>query len=199
MGVSKLSKLGLPLLWGHITLCADLRLKWGLKQNYSSLWNSNEDMSHTICTQGNWVDFQLLVVGSQTANLIFCPSFGHNLCFRCPNGSYEPILHIYASIVFQWYKEILNPLGFNPWNLSLNIRESTETPTPKVGVPLGMWGSIPSQFFTLLGACSMIPRLPSWPATLQALALVASPRLMLQQKLKILNKGKGFWSTKVRT
>jgi hypothetical protein len=43
-------------------------------------------MSHVTCTQGNWVESQLLVVGSQTVNLTPDLSFGHNLCFRCPNG-----------------------------------------------------------------------------------------------------------------
>jgi hypothetical protein len=35
-----------------------------------------------------------LVVKNQIANLIPDPSFGHNLCFRCPNGSCDPILDI---------------------------------------------------------------------------------------------------------
>ncbi len=133
-------------------------------------------MSHTTCTQGNQVDSQLLMVGNQIVNLTSNPSFGHNLCFRCPNGPCEPILNIYVSIDFQWYKELLNPFGFDPWNCSLNIWESTETPTPKVEAPLGVWGFIPSHFLSLLGFLS-------WLATLQALALVVSPRLRLQHPL----------------
>jgi hypothetical protein len=78
------------------------------------------------------------MIGSQTANLTSDHSFGHNLCFRCPSGSYNLILNIYVSIAFQWYKKLLNPLGFDLYNLSLNIWESIETPIPKVGVPLGM-------------------------------------------------------------
>ncbi len=31
----------------------------------------------------------------QVDNLAIGPSFGHNLCFKCPNGSCEPILDIY--------------------------------------------------------------------------------------------------------
>jgi hypothetical protein len=54
----------------------------------------------------------------------------------------QAILDIYISIAFQWYKKFLNPLGFDPYNPFLNIRESTGTPTPKVGVPLGVWKSI---------------------------------------------------------
>ncbi len=57
-------------------------------------------MSHVTCTQVNRVDFQLLMVGSQTANLTLGFSFCHNLCFRCPNGSCKFILDIYVSIVF---------------------------------------------------------------------------------------------------
>jgi hypothetical protein len=131
-------------------------------------------MSHATCTQGNWVDSWLLVVKSQTVNLTPDPSFGHNLCFRYPNGSCEPILDIYVSISFQWYKKIFNPLSFDPCNCSLNIRESFCTPTLKVETPLGVWGFIPSHFLSF-------PSFFSWPTTLQALALVASPRLGLRQ------------------
>jgi hypothetical protein len=138
-------------------------------------------MSHATCTQVNWVDSRFLVVGSQIANLIPNLFFGHNLCFRYPNGSCKPILDIYVSIIFQWYKNLLDPLGFDPCNCSLNIRESTGTTTPKVGVPLGVWGPIPSHSLALMGTCGMTPRLPSWPATLQPLALVTSPRLRLRQ------------------
>jgi hypothetical protein len=66
-------------------------------------------------SQGNRVNSQLLVVRSQIANLTLDPSFGRNWCFRCPNGSCEPILNIYVSIIFQWYRKLLNPLGF--WTL----------------------------------------------------------------------------------
>jgi hypothetical protein len=94
-------------------------------------------MSCTTCTQGNRVDSQLLVVGSQIANLTPDLSFGHNLCFRCPNESCEPILDIYVSIAFQWYKCFFNSLSFDPCNHSLNIWESIGTPIPKVGFSLG--------------------------------------------------------------
>jgi hypothetical protein len=78
------------------------------------------------------------MVECQIANLTPCLSFGRNLCFKCPNGSCEPILDIYVSMDFQWYKEIFKPLGFDPYNHSLNIRESTGTPTLKVEAPLGV-------------------------------------------------------------
>jgi hypothetical protein len=87
-------------------------------------------MWHATCTQGNQVDSWLLVVGSQIVNLTPDFSFGHNLCFICPNGSCNPILDIYISITFQWYKEFFNPIGFNPCNRSLKIPESIETNSP---------------------------------------------------------------------
>ncbi len=103
-------------------------------------------MSCTTWTQGNWVDSWLLVVGSQVANLTPNLSFGHNLCFRCPNRSYKPILDIYVSIAFQWYKEFLSAMGFDHCNHSLKIRESTRTPTPNMGAHLGVWMSILTLF-----------------------------------------------------
>jgi hypothetical protein len=94
LGTSKLPKLGLLQLWGPITLCANLWLGWGLKQGCSPHWELSNGMPHDTCMQGNQVDFWLLVVGSQVANLTPDLSFGHNLCFRCRNGSCEPILYI---------------------------------------------------------------------------------------------------------
>ncbi len=51
--------------------------------------------------QGNRCDSQLLVVGSQIANLTPGPSFDYNLCVKCPNGSCEPILDIKVLRAFQ--------------------------------------------------------------------------------------------------
>jgi hypothetical protein len=131
-------------------------------------------MSHVICTHGNWVDSRFLVVGSQIANLTPDPSFGHNLCFKCPNGRCKPILDIYVPRSFQWYKKLFKPLSFYLCNCPLKIQESTRTPIPKVELP---WG---------VKVHSLTPRnmlcdswLPSWPTTLQTLTLVASPRLRL--------------------
>jgi hypothetical protein len=81
-------------------------------------------------------DSRLLVVGSQITNLILNPSFGHNLCLKCPNGSWKPILDIYVPKDFQWCKELLNSLIFDLFNHSLKIWESTRTPIPKVKAPL---------------------------------------------------------------
>jgi hypothetical protein len=151
MGVSKFPKLGLLRLWGPITLCEDLWLRWGLKQSCNPCWDLFNSMSHATYTQGNWVDSWLLVVGSQTANLTLGLSFGHNLCFRCPNGSCKPILDTYVSIAFQWYKELYNPMRFDPYNCSLKIQESIGTPTPQVGAHLGVWKLILSHSPTFLG------------------------------------------------
>jgi hypothetical protein len=89
MGVSKFPKLGLPQLWRPITLCADLRLRRGLKQSYSPHQELFNDMWHITCTQGNQGDSQLLMVKNHD-NLILSPSFGHNLCFKYPNGHANP-------------------------------------------------------------------------------------------------------------
>jgi hypothetical protein len=177
MGVSKFLQLRFPRLWGPITLCVDLRLRWGSKQSCSLCQEFFNGMSHATYTQGNWSDSWLLVVGSQIANLIPDPYFGYNLCVKCPNGSCKPILDIYVLRAFQWYKELLNLMGFDPCIRSLKIRESTGIPIPKMGVHLGVWRFIPSQSLTLSEAWNVTFRLPFWPAPSQALALVTSPKL----------------------
>jgi hypothetical protein len=140
-------------------------------------------MLHITCTQGNWVDSWLLMVKRQIANLIPDLSFDHNLCFKCLNGSCKPILDIYVSITFQWYKKNFNPMGLDPCIRPLKIRESIEILTPKMGVHLGVWGFIPSHSFALLGAWDVTLGIPSWLTTSQVLALVASPRLRLRHQM----------------
>jgi hypothetical protein len=133
VGVSKFLNLGLSRLWGFIIFSIDLRSIWGLKQSYSPCRKFSNGIWHAICTQGNQVNSWLLVVKSQTID----PSFEHNLCFKCPNESCERILDIYISITFQWYKELLNPLGFDPYNRLLKIWESTGIPISQSGSSLG--------------------------------------------------------------
>jgi hypothetical protein len=94
MGVSKFPKLGLLWLWRLITLCANIRLRWGLKQSCSPCRELSNGMWHVTCIQGNQGDSQLLVVKSQIDDLIPCLFFCHNLCLNRPNGSCEPILSI---------------------------------------------------------------------------------------------------------
>jgi hypothetical protein len=64
-------------------------------------------------------------------------------------GHVEPILNIYISKAFQWYKELFHPMSFDAWNCFLKIQDSVRTPTPKVGVHLGVCGLIPSHSLTL--------------------------------------------------
>jgi hypothetical protein len=111
------------------------------------------------------------MVGSQTVNLTPNPSFSHNLCFKCPNRSSKPILDIYVLRAFRWYKELFKTLSFGPYNHLLKIWECTETPSPKVGIALGMWRFIPSQFPTFPGACSVTPGLPFGPQPYKPLCL----------------------------
>jgi hypothetical protein len=119
------------------TLWVDLRLRWGLKQSCNPCWELSNDMLHVTCMQGNRGDSRLLVVESEIVNLALGPSFDHNLCFKCPNGSCKPILDIYVPKAFQWYEGLHNPMNFDPFNYSLKIQESIGTPTPKVGSSLG--------------------------------------------------------------
>jgi hypothetical protein len=112
---------------------------------------------------------RLFVVGSQIGSLTFGPSFGHNLCFKCPNEQCEPILDIYVPRAFHWYKERHKPLGFDPYNCSLKFWESTGTPSPKVGVSLGVWVFTPSHSLTLFyipGSMWCDSSASSWPAPL---------------------------------
>jgi hypothetical protein len=125
----------------------------------------------------NQGDSWLLVIRSQTANLIPIPSFGHNLCFRCSNGSREPISNIYTfQDLSNYIRNASIHLFFTPKIALWRFRG----PTLKMRVHLGVWGFIPSHSFALLGAWNVTLKLAPWPTPLQALALVASPRLGLR-------------------
>ncbi len=127
-GVSKLSRFGLPRLWTLITPRPKLGSGWGPNQSCRSPWELSNGVLHSTCTHRDQVDSWLLVVRSQIANLTPGPSFDHNLCCGCPNGSCEAILDIYASRTFQWYKERFNAKCFGPCNRALNFWESWRTP-----------------------------------------------------------------------
>jgi hypothetical protein len=108
--------------------------------------------------QGNWVDFWLLMVGSQTVNLTSGPSFDHTLCFKCPNGSCKPISNIYVPRAFQWYKKVFNLLSFDPVIVLWRFWSPPGLQTPKVEAPLGVWGFIPPHFPSIPGlllACNL--------------------------------------------
>jgi hypothetical protein len=102
-GVLKLSRFRLSRLWTLITPRPKFGLGRGLTQSCSSRQNLSKGVSHFTCTHQNRVDSWLLVVGSQTVNLTPGPSFKHNLCCICPNGSCEAILDICTSRPFQRY------------------------------------------------------------------------------------------------
>ncbi len=126
-GVLKLSRFGLLGLWELITPVSDLGLGWGLKKTWSSPQELSNSVLHSTCAHRVWVDSRLLVVRSQTASLTPGPSFDHNLCCRCPNGSCKAIFDIYTSRPFQWYKEHLALRCFDLCNRALKLRESWRT------------------------------------------------------------------------
>jgi hypothetical protein len=74
-------------------------------------------------------------------------------------------------------------MGFDPCNRALKIQESIWDSNTQHGSSLGSVRVHSLTLFALLGACDVTPRFPSWLATLQTLALVASPRLGLRQDL----------------
>ncbi len=207
--VPKSRQMGLPGLWSPITLRADLGSQCGLKQSCSSRRELSNAVLHSRIGHREEVDSWLFVVRSQTGSSTSGPSFGHNLCFRCSNELCKPILDIYAPRAFQWYKECHNPLRFDPCNRSLKFRESTGTPSPKVGVAVGVWVFTPAHSLTLSNTpgnmwCDsrasfcLNSQASSWPVLLQCLcldsrasflsahnlatplALVASPKLRLR-------------------
>jgi hypothetical protein len=81
-GVPKLFQFGLLGLWEVITPSLDLRLGWGLKQTCSSCQELSNGVLHSTYRHQNWVDSQLLVVGSQIANLTPDSSFDHNFVLQ---------------------------------------------------------------------------------------------------------------------
>jgi hypothetical protein len=169
LGVPKFPKLGLLQLWKHIILCANLWLKRDWKQSYNLLQDLSNNILHATCKKGNQGNSWFLMVKNQIANLTHGLSFGHNLCFKHPNGSCEPILDIYGPKDFQWYKEFFNPMSFDPCDCFLKNRKSNS----QSGSSLGR---VEVHSLTL----SHTPGLHYWPTPLQALALVPSPRLGLQ-------------------
>jgi hypothetical protein len=76
----------------------------------------------------------------------------HNLCFRCPNGQCEPILDIYVLIAFQCCKELFKPMGFDPYNCVLKIRESNWDSNPQHGSSIGGVGVHSFTLFGILGS-----------------------------------------------
>jgi hypothetical protein len=116
-------------LWELITPSSNLRLGWSLKQTCRSPQELSNGVSHSTCTHRGRVHSWLLVVESQTASLTPGPSFDHNLCCRCPNGSCKAIFYIYTSKPFQQCKEHFKARCFDPCNRTLKFWESRRTPS----------------------------------------------------------------------
>jgi hypothetical protein len=128
IGVPKLSWFGLPELWKFITLFLEFRLRWGLKKTCSSPQELSNGMLHFTCTHRGRVSSRLLMVESQITSLTLGPSFVHNLCCRCPNGSCKSIFDIYTSKLFQQHKKHIKARCFDPYNRPLNFQDSLRTP-----------------------------------------------------------------------
>jgi hypothetical protein len=106
------------------------------------------------------------------------PYFDHNLCFKYPNGSCEPILDIYVLKVLECCKECFNLMSLGPYNFPLKIRQSIGTPTPRVGTHLGVWRFIPTHF--------NIPRSMKCVSRASFLArMFASPCLGREPKVRV--------------
>jgi hypothetical protein len=146
-------------------------MKWNLKQSCSPGQDLPNNMWHATHTHTFQGDFQLLIGRSKIGILTPITSFGHNSCFKYSNGSYESILNIYVSRTFQWYKELFNPMCFDPWNTSLKIQDSIGIPTPKVDS--GVHSRVCRFTF---GSANVTPKLHFQPAPFHAFALVTSPK-----------------------
>jgi len=106
---------------------------------------------------------------SFSGNLIPGPSFGHNLRFRYPNGSCEPILDIYVSIAFQRYKEFVNTLSFLPLQ---SLSEHSEVHRDSNSQGRSSLGSVRVHSLAL----SFTPELPLLARNLVSLCLGCEPK-----------------------
>jgi len=116
---------------------------------------------------------QLLWSGIKLNTSTPSPSFGHNLCCKYSNESHEPILNIFVSRTFQWYK-IFNPMNFDPSNCSLNIRIPRDSKFQS-GSPLGNVWARSITFFYTLESVNVIPELRFWPSPFHAHYLGCEP------------------------
>jgi hypothetical protein len=161
---------------GSITLCLNLQLQWVLKKSCSLCQELSNSMPHATWTRGNHVNSWFFVVRSQIANLTPGLSFGHNLCFRCPNGQCEPLLGIYISIYFQWYKKIFKPMGFHTCNYALKVSESIWDTNSQHGSSLVSVRVHSLTLFALPGTCDVTLESLFWPTTLQPPCLGRKPK-----------------------
>jgi hypothetical protein len=70
LGFSKFSKLGLLIFWKAITSCANLWLRWGLKQKCNPCQELFSNMWHTTYTYIFQGDSRLLVGGNKIGTMI---------------------------------------------------------------------------------------------------------------------------------
>jgi hypothetical protein len=165
-----------------------VRSQRGLKQSCSPRRELSNAVSRSQIGYREEVDSRLLVVGSQTATLTPGPSFAHNLPFRCPNEQCEPILDIYVSRAFHWYKERNKPWSFDPSKRSLKFLESFGDSTLTNSQHGSSLGSVRvhsltlSGVFALPGACDVTPGSTSRPTTSQPPCLGRKPNARVATK-----------------
>ncbi len=171
----------------------DHPLRWGLKQSCSPCWDLSNYMLHATCMQGNRGDSWLLVVGSQIANLIPGLSFGHNLCFRCPNGSCKPISNIYipSASMIQGMSQSNEFWPLQSPSKELGICWDSNSQN---GSSLGSVKVHSLTLFCIHESMKCDSRAQSWLAPLQTFTLVMSPRLRLRQLgARLRAKAMGLW------
>jgi len=93
-GSPEIVPIGTPATLEPHNLHTNLESRCNLKQSCSFCQELSNGMSHALYSHVNRVNSRLFLVGSQTGSLTPSPSFGHNLCFKCPNEQCEPILDI---------------------------------------------------------------------------------------------------------
>jgi hypothetical protein len=86
---------------------------------------------------------------------------------------------------FQWYKECLNSMSFEPYNRLLKVQESIGTPTPKVGAHLGVCGFIPLVSY-ILGSMKCDSRVSFLACTFASLRFGHKPKARVAT-IKFLN------------
>ncbi len=96
-------------------------------------------------------------------------------------GHVNPFYTFYVPRSFQWYKELFNPMSFDPCNFFQKIHEFIGILTFKMGAHLEMCEFILSHLRTLPGAWNVTPELHSWLALLQTLVLVVNRKLKSRQ------------------
>jgi hypothetical protein len=114
-------------------------------------------------------DSRFLVIENQVGTLIPGFSFGHNLCYKYSNESCKPILDMYVSKYFQWYKEFFNPMSFDLWNRSLKNSKLCRDFNFQSGNPLGSVWVHPLTLSNTPRSVNVIPGLHFRPTPFHAL------------------------------